>query len=197
MVNINLGKIKCIGTSKNRIDGLVLKRNVTIREAKYILVNILGIELLTKDDFEDLEEYQEQNKEYTRVVNDWLSGKTDDTAIMEFAYDCSDDAIGIFNLIAIIYYLKKILTFNITNMKINQISVSLIIPDEDIISIELEDDKIIFKDSSKATEMFKILNQLSFSIVRIDEITIDLSQIAFCHAAPAPNNNWELYLDKY
>ena len=59
MVNINLGKIKCIGTSKNRIDGLVLKRNVTIREAKYILVNILGIELLTKDDFEDLEEYQE------------------------------------------------------------------------------------------------------------------------------------------
>ena len=107
MVNINLGKIKCIGTSKNRIDGLVLKRNVTIREAKYILVNILGIELLTKDDFENLEEYQEQNQEYTRVVNDWLSGKTDDTAIMEFAYDCSDDAIGIFNLIAIIYYLKK------------------------------------------------------------------------------------------
>ena len=82
-------------------------------------------------------------------------------------------------------------------MKINQISVSLIIPDEDIISIELEDDKIIFKDSSKATEMFKILNQLSFSIVRIDEVTIDLSQIAFCHTAPAPNNNWELYLDKY
>ena len=82
-------------------------------------------------------------------------------------------------------------------MKINQISVSLIIPKEDIINIELEDDKIIFKDSSKATEMFKILNQLSFSIVRIDEVTIDLSQIAFCHAAPAPNNNWELYLDKY
>ena len=82
-------------------------------------------------------------------------------------------------------------------MKINQISVSLIIPDEDIISIELGDDKIIFKDSSKATEMFKILNQLSFSIVRIDEVTIDLSQIAFCYTAPAPNNNWELYLDKY
>ena len=82
-------------------------------------------------------------------------------------------------------------------MKINQISVSLIIPDEDIISIELEDDKIIFKDSSKATEMFKILNQLSFSIVRIDEVTIDLSQIAFCYAAPVSNNNWELYLDKY
>ena len=83
-------------------------------------------------------------------------------------------------------------------MKINQISVSLIIPDEDIISIEFEDtDKIIFKDSSKATEMFKILNQLSFSIVRIDEVTIDLSQITFCHAAPAPNNNWKLWLEKY
>ena len=83
-------------------------------------------------------------------------------------------------------------------MKINQISVSLIIPCKDIISIEFGDiDKIIFKDSSKATEMFKILNQLSFSIVRIDEVTIDLSQIAFCYTTPAPNNNWELYLDKY
>ena len=107
MININLGKIKCIGTSQNRIDGLVLKRKVTIREAKYILANILGIVLQTKDDFEDSEEYQEQNQEYTRVVNDWLIGKADDTAIMEFAWDCSDDPIGIFNLIAIIYYLKK------------------------------------------------------------------------------------------
>ena len=82
-------------------------------------------------------------------------------------------------------------------MKINQISISLIIPDEDIISIELGDDKIIFKDSSKATEMFKILNQLSFPIVRIDEVTIDLSQIAFCYSCPAPNNNWELWFEKY
>lgn len=67
MININLGKIKC----QNRIDGLVLKRKVTIREAKYILANILGIVLQTKDDFEDLEEYQERNQEYTEVVNDW------------------------------------------------------------------------------------------------------------------------------
>ena len=83
-------------------------------------------------------------------------------------------------------------------MKINQIALSLIISDEDIISIEFGDtDKIIFKDSSKATEMFKILNQLSFPIVRIDEVTIDLSQIAFCYSCPAPNNNWELWFEKY
>ena len=82
-------------------------------------------------------------------------------------------------------------------MKINQIAVSLIIPDKDIINIELDIDKIIFKDSSKATEIFKILNQLSFPIVRIDEVTIDLSQIAICYAVPAPNNNWELWLEKY
>lgn len=107
MININLGKIKCIGTSQNRIDGLVLKRKVTIRESKYILANILGIELQTKEDFEDLEEYQEQNQEYARAVNNWLIGEIDDTAIMEFAWDCSDEPIGIFNLIAIISYLKK------------------------------------------------------------------------------------------
>lgn len=83
-------------------------------------------------------------------------------------------------------------------MKINQISVSLIIPGEDIARIEFEDIyKIIFEDSSKATEMFKILNQLSFPIVRIDEVTIDLSQIAICYVTPAPNNNWELWLEKY
>lgn len=59
-----------------------------------------------KEDFENLKEYQEQNQEYTRVVNDWLIGKADDTAIMEFAWD-SNEPIGIFNLISIIYYLKK------------------------------------------------------------------------------------------
>ena len=106
MISINLGKIKCIGTNQNCIEGLVLKRKVTIREAKYILANIFCIELLTKDDFENLEEYQEQNQEYTKVVNNWLIGKADDTAIMEFAWD-SDEPIGIFNLIAIISYLKK------------------------------------------------------------------------------------------
>ena len=58
MISINLGKIKYIGTNQNCIEGLVLKRKVTIREAKYILTNIFGIELLTKDDFENLEEYQ-------------------------------------------------------------------------------------------------------------------------------------------
>lgn len=106
MININLGKIKCIGTNKNHIDRLILKRKVTIKEAKYILTNIFGIELLTKGDFENLKEYQEQNQEYTRVVNNWLIGKADDTAIMEFAWD-SSEPIGIFNLISIIYYLKK------------------------------------------------------------------------------------------
>ena len=107
MISINLGKIKCIGTNQNCIEGLVLKRKVTIKEAKYILTNIFSIGLLNKDDFENLKEYQEQNQEYTRVVNNWLIGKADDTAIMEFAWDCSDEPIGIFNLISIIYYLKK------------------------------------------------------------------------------------------
>lgn len=91
-----------------------------------------------------------------------------------------------------------ILTFNIFNMEIKQISVSLIIPGKDIARIEFGDiDKIIFEDSSKATEILKILKRLSFPIVRIDEVTIDLSQIAFCYAAPAHDNNWELWLEKY
>ena len=107
MVKINLGKISCIGTSKNDIDGLVLKRPLTVRESKYILNKCLGIVLMTKDDFDDLKEYRDQNEEYANVVNDWLVGKLDDTAIMEFAWDCSDDTIGIFNSLSIICYLKN------------------------------------------------------------------------------------------
>ena len=89
MLNIDLGKIKCIGTSQNRIDGLVLKRKVTIREAKYILANILGIVLQTKDDFEDLEEYQERNQEYTETVTKVTpSGKS--VGIYQFSSDNID-----------------------------------------------------------------------------------------------------------
>ena len=45
--------------------------------------------------------------EYCDTVNAWLRGDTDDSAIMEFAFDCSDDPIGIMNLIPIICYLQK------------------------------------------------------------------------------------------
>lgn len=87
--------------------GLVLNRELNIRECRYIMKNLLMIDINTEDDCFDSEEYKEYNSELKRVVNDWLRGDEEDYSIMEYAYDCSDEPIGMMNLIPIIMYLKK------------------------------------------------------------------------------------------
>ena len=87
--------------------GLVLKRELTIRECRYIMRNLLMIEINSEEDCYDSEEYKEYNSELQKVVNDWLRGEAEDYSIMEYAYDCSDEPIGVMNLIPILMYLKK------------------------------------------------------------------------------------------
>ena len=87
--------------------GLVLNRELTIRECRHIMKNLLMIDINTEEDCFDSEEYKEYNSELKRVVNDWLRGDEEDYSIMEYAYDCSDEPIGMINLIPIIIYLKK------------------------------------------------------------------------------------------
>lgn len=105
--NFNIGTVKMTMESNGFPKGLILKRDLTVRECKHILGNLLGIELSTREDCYDNEEYQDKMDEYRDTVNAWLRGDADDSAIMEFAFDCSDDPIGIMNLIPIICYLKK------------------------------------------------------------------------------------------
>ena len=87
--------------------GLVLKRELTIRECRYIMKNLLMIEINSEEDCYDSEEYKEYNSELQKVVNDWLRGEAEDYSIMEYDYDCSDESIGVMNLIPILMYLKK------------------------------------------------------------------------------------------
>ena len=87
--------------------GLVLKRELNIRECRHIMKNLLMIDINTEEDCFDFKEYKEYNSELKKTVNDWLRGDADDYNIMEYAYDCSDEPIGIMNLIPIIIYLKK------------------------------------------------------------------------------------------
>lgn len=108
MKKYNLGTVKVEMEANGFPKGLILKRELTIRECRYILRNLLGIEIQTKEDCYDAEEYKEYNEEIKHNVNEWLKGDFDDYAIMEFAYDCSDESIGIMNLIPILFYLKKI-----------------------------------------------------------------------------------------
>lgn len=87
--------------------GLLTKRPVDTREAKHILKNVFGIDLNTRDCFYDKEEYDSYNSELTGAVNDWLNGEIDDQAIMVYAYDYSDEPLGIFNAFKLAEYLQK------------------------------------------------------------------------------------------
>ena len=90
--------------------GFVLKRELTLRECKYILDKLLGINIsLMKEDFADEpDDYKEWCKDLKRDVNTWLEGKTDDDYIMnEYASDCADEQMGLLNMIPIIAYLQR------------------------------------------------------------------------------------------
>ena len=87
--------------------GLVLKRELTIRECRHIMRNLLMININSEKDCYDSEEYKEYNSELKTVVNDWLHGDRDDYSIKNYAYDCSDESIGIMNMVPILMYLKK------------------------------------------------------------------------------------------
>lgn len=87
--------------------GLLTKRPVDNREAKYILRNIFGIDINTRDCFVFKEEYDEYCSELTSTVNDWLNGEVDDSSIMEYASDCSDEPLGVFNAFRLAEYLQR------------------------------------------------------------------------------------------
>ena len=87
--------------------GLFLKRELTIRECRHIMKNLLMIEINSEEDCYDVYEYDVYNSELQKDVNDWLRGDVDDYRIMNYAYGYSDESIGIMNLIPILMYLKK------------------------------------------------------------------------------------------
>lgn len=107
MKKYNIGTIKLELESNGFPKGLILNRNLTVKESRYIMRNLLGIDINTLDEYDDRDEYKEYNDELTNCINSWLKGDVDDDSVMEYAFDCSDESIGIMNLIPIICYLKK------------------------------------------------------------------------------------------
>lgn len=106
MKTFNIGTIKMGVESNGCLKGFALKRDLTVRECKHILGNLLGYNLNTLEDCYDKEDYRNYNKDIANNVNQWLRGNADDWVIEEYAYDC-DDNIGVMNLIPVIAYLKK------------------------------------------------------------------------------------------
>ena len=104
----NIGNIKTILEKNGTVKGLVTKRDINIRECRYIFKHIFYINILDKCDLGDNEEYKEYNEEIVGALNRWIHGETDDNYIMEFACDCEDEALGLFNLLPLLVYLNKI-----------------------------------------------------------------------------------------
>lgn len=105
---VKLEPFNIIPRSNGFVDGLLLKRELTTKECKHIMKKCLGIEIQKREDFDDKEEYQDYLNQLTEDVNDWIVGDTDETTIMEYAYDCSDEPLGMWNCILILSYLQKI-----------------------------------------------------------------------------------------
>ena len=106
ITTIQLQAVKVL-TPNGFSHGLVTKRLATTREVRHIMKNILGIVVNEKDDMYGKEEFEEYNKELTDTFNDWLNGNADDQSIMEYAGDCSDEPIGLFNAFRMANYLQK------------------------------------------------------------------------------------------
>ena len=87
--------------------GLVVKRDVNLREARYIMKHLLGIEIYEKEETDDLEEYNSYNEDLLQTVNEWIKGEVTDENIMEYASDCSDEPLGIWNAFKIVQYLQR------------------------------------------------------------------------------------------
>jgi hypothetical protein len=101
----NLGIVKMTTGESGR--GLILKRELSLDECKYILSEIFGIKLYTREDFDDEEEYIEQNLEYQKVVNKWLKGECSSKNVDYFRIIWDDRKTDIVDLIPILAYLKR------------------------------------------------------------------------------------------
>ena len=103
-----IGEIKLKISSNGYPCGFFLKRRLSLRECKYILNNLLGINLAIRDCFYDKEEYDDYNQELEDSINEWLNGNLEDESIAEFEADCYAGQLGIFNMFPIAAYLLKI-----------------------------------------------------------------------------------------
>lgn len=58
------------------IKSLQLKRELTLREVKYIMGRLLGFNIFSRDDFETVKAYRKYNDQLLHDVTVWLHGDT-------------------------------------------------------------------------------------------------------------------------
>lgn len=115
---ITLKPIKAIRESKNNpyMRGLVMKRNLTTREACHIYRNIFlfNIDLILNDydcdGTDGVEEKKEYYKDITDTMNDYIKGNADWSRLCDETYCYDDDETGGVSIAAhlkLLEYLQK------------------------------------------------------------------------------------------
>lgn len=109
---IKLMPVKCIRQSENNpyMRGLVMKRDVTVREACHIYRNILLFNLdLSLCDFEDKEERDDFYKDITEKMNLYIKGDVDFGSLCDatYCYDDDDEGVSIGAHLKLVEYLQK------------------------------------------------------------------------------------------
>ena len=102
---VNLGDVN-VHYDKYKVVGFVLKRAATTEECRYIMSSIFDIVLDNAEDYDNIEEFKEYNKDVTDIVNSWLVGEVDDSFISDYA-DTYFFSLRIIDFIPLIIYLKK------------------------------------------------------------------------------------------
>lgn len=96
--------------SNGFVKGLILNRYLTLEECRHIMVELLGIDISSDEDFyeDEQDELDGYNEDLRRNVNAWLRGDLDDAGIAQYMYDCQYDQLGMMQLIGILSYLQEI-----------------------------------------------------------------------------------------
>ena len=109
---ITLNPVKVIRQSKNNpyMRGLVIKRDLTTREACYIYRNIFLFDLdFSLDDFDSKAEKEDFYGDITEKMNSYLKGEVGwrDLCNATYCYDDDDDGASIASHIKLVEYLQK------------------------------------------------------------------------------------------
>ena len=110
---ITLKPIKCIRQSENNpyMRGLVMKRDLTVREACHIYREIFLFDLdYSLSDFENKDEKDYFYKDITNTLNDYIKGDVGYNALCDatYCYDQDDDrGLSIACHLKLVEYLQK------------------------------------------------------------------------------------------
>lgn len=108
MKELNIGSVGVNLNDSDRIHGLVLKRELTLKESQYVMGNILGVPLKTRKVFDDIFDWNVYKGTLMKCTNSWLEGSMDlDSAACCVMSECMRTSFNMMNFLLVVDYLKR------------------------------------------------------------------------------------------